>query len=93
MTANIHKVTLTDGREVLFSYGVIVAAFIPRDYPFPPDYPGPRDVPLPRGYLRTDASPSVTSSRHATRYAGKAAPVIPDELLRALVAPVTDGRR
>ena len=92
MTAHVHKIHLADGREVCLSYGVIVAAFIPRDYPFPPDYTGPRDVPLPRGYLRSDAKYSATSSRHATQYAGKDSPIVPDDILRALVAPVTDGR-
>lgn len=93
MSANVSIVRLSDGREVCLSYGVIVAAFIPR---------GSMDVEtirrrlgveaLPSGYLKTDERYSVMTSKHANAFAGKDAPTVPDAVLRALVAPVTDKR-
>ena len=41
-----------------------------------------------RGYLRTDARYSVTTSRHMNQFAGRDATTIPDADLRALCAPV-----
>ena len=90
MTNNMQVVRLSDGREVCLSYGVIVAAFIPADYPVSDGQA--HWLAGKRGYLRTDARYSVTTSRHMNTFAGKSAPMIPDEVLRALVAPVTDRR-
>lgn len=45
-----------------------------------------------RGYLRTDARYSVTTSKHMNAYAGRDSAVVPDAELRALVAPVVDRR-
>lgn len=84
--ANVCTVQLEDGREVCLSYGVIVAAFIPRGYVH-------KGVSMREGgYFRTKERYSVTTSRHMNSYAGKDAPEIPDVELRALVAPVTDKR-
>jgi hypothetical protein len=41
-----------------------------------------------RGYVRTDARFSVTTSRHMNQYAGKDAPNVPHEELKALCAPI-----
>jgi hypothetical protein len=68
---NVSKVALADGREVLLSYGVPVAAFLPG-----------------RGYVRTDARYSVTTSRHANTYAGKSSPTMVDAEFRAAILPV-----
>lgn len=68
---NTETVTLSDGRVVCLSYGVIVAAFIPG-----------------RGYVRTDARYSVTTSRHMNQFAGKEAPELPHSQLLALCAPI-----
>jgi hypothetical protein len=81
MTQNVTIVRLNDGREVCLSYGVIVAAFIPADL-------GTEH----KGYVRTTERYSVTTSRHMNAFAGKNAPEVPDAVLRALVAPVTDRR-
>lgn len=70
-TPNTVVIELNDGREVLTSYGVPVAAFIPG-----------------RGYLRTDARYSVTTSKHMNAWAGKDAPSVPDAEFMVLIAPV-----
>lgn len=70
--SNSNVVKLTDGREVLLSYGVPVAAFVPG-----------------RGYIKTDAKYSVTTSKHANGYAGRDAKVVPNSEFLTLVAPLT----
>jgi hypothetical protein len=92
-SANVSVVELSDGRRVCLSYGVIVAAFVPR---------GSMDVEnirkrlgvetTPSGYLRTKARYSVTTSRHMNQFAGKDAPEVDDAVLRALCAPIVDKR-
>lgn len=68
---NTVVIELNDGRSVLTSYGVPVAAFIPG-----------------RGYLRTNARYSVTTSKHMNAWAGKDAPGVPDAEFMKLIAPV-----
>jgi hypothetical protein len=80
-SANVQVITLDDGREVCLSYGVIVAAFIPHDCAY-------RRLNV-RGYVKTDARFSVTTSRHANQYAGKDAREIPHAELLLLCAPIT----
>lgn len=41
-----------------------------------------------KGYIKTDARFSITTTRHANTYAGKSAPVVPDAEFCALIAPV-----
>jgi hypothetical protein len=41
-----------------------------------------------RGYVRTDARFSVTTSKHMNQYAGTDAPDVPHEELKALCAPI-----
>lgn len=77
---NMQVVELSDGRRVCLSYGVIVAAFIPKG------------LSEHYGYLRTNRHYSVTTSRHANQFAGKDSPTVADETLRALVEPVVDTR-
>ena len=84
-SANVQVVKLTDGREVCLSYGVIVAAFIPKGYPIKGDA-------WCEGYVRTDARYSVTTSRHMNAFAGKDSPIIPDADLKALCLPVAERR-
>lgn len=96
---NTAEVFFSDGRVVCLSYGVPVAAYIPPDYaenPLPRDcvalveHPGPWS-----GYLKTDVRYSVTSARHANAFCGggpEAGTVVPDAVLRALIAPVTGKR-
>jgi hypothetical protein len=79
MKDNVQIVTLADGREVCLSYGVIVAAFIPK---------GIGVSVYDRGYLRTSRHFSVTTSRHANHFAGKDAPCLDHDQLVALCAPV-----
>jgi hypothetical protein len=67
---------------------VIVAAFIPKDFPRPVRDDGS----FVSGYVRTDARYSVTTSRHMNAYAGKDAPTIPDADLKALCLPVAERR-
>jgi hypothetical protein len=83
---NVTVIELADGRRVCLSYGVIVAAFIPRNSMIATHYNHPC------GYLRTDRKHSVTTSRHANQFAGADSPIIPDAELRALCAPVVDTR-
>ena len=44
-----------------------------------------------RGYLKTSRKWSVTTSKHATQYAGKAAPEVTDPEFLTLIAPVDGG--
>lgn len=87
-SSNVTIVSLTDGREICLSYGVPVAAFIPGGLDLPIVWPYP-DRAIPRGYMRTDAKYSVTTSRHANDYAGRDSAVVDDATFRALIAPVT----
>jgi hypothetical protein len=70
---------------VCLSYGVPVAAFVPTSYVV--EHANTLGL-GPFGYLRTDRKYSVTSSRHATQYAGKDATVVPHDVFCALIAPV-----
>jgi hypothetical protein len=88
---NVQVVELADGRRVCLSYGVIVAAFIPADFPRSTEL-RKAEGSYSAGYLRTDARYSVTTSRHMNQFAGKDAPIVSDATLRALVAPVVDTR-
>ena len=89
-SANVQTVDLADGRRVCLSYGVIVAAFIPRGWDG--DMTGPAiDNQQARticGYVRTDARYSVTTSKHMNQFAGKDAPTVPHADLLKLCAPV-----
>ena len=76
-------ITLSDGREVFQSYGVTVAAFIPRG-----TFCDSSAFSYQGGFVRTDARFSVTTSRHMNQYAGKDAPTVPHAELLALCAPV-----
>jgi len=81
--ANTAIVQFTDGREVLLSYGVAVAAFIPR---------GTHKIDGGEfdggGYVKTDRKFSVTTSKHANAYAGASATIVPDAIFVALVSPL-----
>lgn len=85
-SANVQTVNLSDGRIVCLSYGVIVAAFIPRTYG--DGIMGTSPLGPFSGYLRTAERFSVTSSRHMNQFAGKDAREIPHNELKALCAPV-----
>lgn len=88
-STNVSVVKLSDGREVCLSYGVIVAAFIPRGWLDPRGVSFNTNEPTnPRGYLRTDARFSVTTSRHMNQFAGKDAREIPHADLLLLCSPV-----
>ena len=97
-STHVDIVKLSDGREVCLSYGVIVAAFIPRGSTSEAWSELTRCKTLspetcicpsmPCGYLRTDARYSVTTSRHMNHFAGKDSPTIPHAELIALCAPV-----
>lgn len=84
-TNNVQEIELTDGRRVCLSYGVIVAAFIPQDCTALSGKEAPGFF---GGYVRTDARFSVTTSKHMNQFAGKDAPTVPHETLKALCAPV-----
>lgn len=89
-SANVMVVNLSDGRSVCLSYGVIVAAFIPRGFDNRPDNP---DAYIGLGgYVRTSERFSVTTSRHANQFAGKDSPEIAHAELLALCAPVESKR-
>jgi len=94
MTSNTATVRLTDGREVFCSYGVPVAAFVPRGTVLQapashtPEAVWWNENPLPCGYIKTDRKYSVTTSKHANAYAGQSATVVPDAIFVLLVAPV-----
>lgn len=78
-SANVTITDLTDGRQVCLSYGVIVAAFIPRGY----------DQSGYFGYLKTDRRFSVTTSKHMNQFtAGHDAQTVDHDTLVALCAPV-----
>jgi len=94
MKNNTATVQLTDGREVFLSYGVPVAAFIPRGTVLQapaghtPEAVWWHENPLPSGYVKTDRKYSVTTSKHANAYAGASATVVPDAIFVALVSPL-----
>jgi hypothetical protein len=98
-SANVSTVDLADGRVVCLSYGVIVAAFIPRGFePSRETVPDAVRVwmvenPQVSGYIRTDKRYSVTTSKHMNQFAGKDAPIVPDATLQALCSPVQGRRR
>ena len=71
MATNSTVITLSDGRSVLLSYGVPVAAFIPGT-----------------GYVRTATKYSVTTSRHASEFAGYASPLVDAAAFATMVAPI-----
>jgi hypothetical protein len=83
MSTNVQTIKLSDGREVLLSYGVPVAAFIPQQTPGDPIF----------GYIRRDESFSVTTSRHANAFAGKDSPRVASPEFLTLIAPVADAGR
>lgn len=85
-SANVMVVNLSDGRSVCLSYGVIVAAFIPRTYG--DKILGTSPLGALSGYVRTSERFSVTTSRHANQFAGKDSPEIAHAELLALCAPV-----
>jgi hypothetical protein len=82
--ANVTIISFDDGREICLSYGVPVAAFIPLADSGTPGRPAQQV----RGYVKSAAKYSATTSKHATQYAGKDATVIPFEQFAALVAPL-----
>lgn len=88
--SNTAVVELQDGRRVLLSYGVAVAAFIPADVQ-PNDDPNCR-CPVceanPHGYVTTDRKWSVTTSRHANAFCGSNATTVPDDVFVRLIEPV-----
>jgi hypothetical protein len=91
-------VNLTDGRQVLLSYGVPVAAFIPADYcPYDADCKS-RGIycehckDMPRGYIKTARKYSVTTSKHANAFAGDRATVLEDSEFCKLIAPIEAKR-
>lgn len=45
------------------------------------------------GYVKTDRKYSVTTSRHANVFAGQSATVLPDDVFRQRIAPITGDRR
>ena len=79
---NCTTVKLDDGREVCLSYGVPVAAYLPK-------YPGPHK------FVKTDRRYSVTTSRHTNAFIGITRFVheIDDGAFRRLIAPVVGGSR
>lgn len=85
---NTNTIRFTDGREILLSYGVPVAAFVPPGVAFTMtdgQYAG-------SGYVKTARKFSVTTSRHANGYAGQSAPAIPDDVFIRLIAPLEAKR-
>jgi hypothetical protein len=85
MPANTQVLTLTDGRSILLSYGVPVAAFIPEGWTVDRGMVAYRSV---AGYIQTAERHSATTSRHVNAWAGKTAPRIPPAHWRAFVDPV-----
>jgi hypothetical protein len=84
--SNVQIVSLSDGRQVCLSYGVIVAAFIPAGFEI--GYaPASLNV---AGYVRTKERYSVTTSRHMNQFAGKDAPEIDRADLLKLCSPIQD---
>lgn len=83
MSANYAVVKFTDGRQVCLSYGVPVAAFVPKTY-----WSVTHETSNPSGYVKTAEKYSATSSKHANAYAGKDARVVDHETFKRLVSPL-----
>lgn len=80
MSSNTHIVSLDDGRQVCFSYGVPVAAYLPK-------------APTGPTYVKTDRKYSSTTSGHANRFCQGSTSVVPDSVLRKLILPLTGDTR
>lgn len=86
---NVTIVDLSDGRRVCLSYGVAVAAFIPRGYcPYGCTPLTDSCGPHPYGYLKTARKWPVTSSKHTTAFCGPNATIVPDAVFVQLIAPI-----
>lgn len=83
--SNAFTVTLTDGREILFSYGVPVAAFIPRDYVT-------NTTQAVSGYIKTERRYSRTTSKHVNAYCAFATEV-DDMTFQRLISPIAPKGR
>lgn len=89
MSANYSIVKFNDGREICLSYGVPVAAFIPKSYVL--DHSAYEDrgkTDTIAGYIKTDRKYSSTTSKHANAFAGSDATVVPHETFKQLVTPL-----
>lgn len=76
------EVEYSDGRIACFSYGVPVAAFIPKEWA------AENDISI-WGWVCTDVRYSVTTSKHMNQFAPKTARAeVHDQTLRKLIAPV-----
>lgn len=75
--ANISTVNLADGRVVLFSYGVAVAAFLPHGTAL--DY---------AGYVALDHAFSVTTSKHVNQFTERRAVRVSPTRFAELIAPL-----
>lgn len=82
--SNTTTIQLIDGREILLSYGVPVAAFIP-------DWLG-LDGNRKPSYIKTARKFSVTTSRHANSYAGDGATMVDDAVFCKLITPIDPKR-
>lgn len=85
--SNAFTVTLTDGREILFSYGVPVAAFIPRDY-----VTNTGMISTTSGYIKMERRYSRTTSKHVNAYCAFATEV-DDMTFQRLISPIAPKGR
>lgn len=83
--SNTHTVKLADGREVLYSYGVAVAAFVPMSSDAAQRQPIPSEV---AGYVALDHSFSVTTSKHVNQFTERRAVRVPPARFVELIAPL-----
>lgn len=87
---NTVVVDLSDGRQVCFSYGVPVAAFIPKGLDWPATSPEASDI---SGYIANQRyrNYSPTTSRHINAFAasvGRNIQVVPEDIFMMLIHPL-----
>jgi hypothetical protein len=88
MSNNTAIVDFADGRHILLSYGVAVAAFIPYGITEGIDLTWLAEHGQCRGYIKSARKWSTTTSRHVNAFCGPNATTVPDEVFVQLVAPL-----
>lgn len=82
-----YTITLNDGRQICFSYGVPVAVYIPSEAEALLIAAGL----VPRGYYCTKEQHSKTTTKHINNFASRNATPVDPAVLRVLIDPIARG--
>ncbi len=83
--ANTSIVNLADGRQVLYSYGVAVAAYVPYSEA---EHGGTEPLAVLGRYVALDHSFSVTTSKHVNQFTERRALRVSPARFAELIAPL-----